>query len=73
MFVKVVVTVLVVVVGSAWAQVFSGSGCPTVQTKPTFDLNRVSFSVLYSRISICFANSTLGLSGNSVLTRDDFV
>ena len=42
MLAKVAISVVVVLVGGAWAQVFSGSGCPDVQTQKTFDLNRVS-------------------------------
>ena len=42
MLAKVAISLVVVLVGGAWAQVFSGSGCPDVQTQKTFDLNRVS-------------------------------
>ena len=52
MFSQFVVLIVAAVLSGASAQVFSRSGCPTVQTQKTLDLQRVSTNFLFCFLRI---------------------
>ena len=52
MFSQFVVLIVAAVLSGACAQVFSRSGCPTVQTQKTLDLQRVSTNFLFCFLRI---------------------